>query len=675
MMSFGKLFLSVFLLFSGLQVTAQAPTLNGDASSLGAGCYLITPDTSWQAGSVWFPDTINLNRAYHFVMTFNFGGTDAGADGIVFALQNIAPSVLGNAGEGMGYQNISNSLGIEFDTFENGPQSDPFFDHISIHRNGNVSHNNANHLAGPVAAGTGQINIEDSLDHQVEVRWDPVTTRLEVWFDCDLRLSVQNDLLNTTFFNDTTLFWGFTASSGGFFNAQSVCVQQILNTAASPDTLRICQGDTVAITAPPSFNQSHGWSPFYNLSDPSLQTVEVWPDTSLDYTVAFRDACGNQVTRDFYVEVLPRASVDLGPDDSLCIGSNLILNAGLGYTYQWSGGASSQTFTVVGPGVYSVTVSNGICEDSSSIEIFPQASPLIELGPTQDLCPGDSLQLGLNTSNGSTLLWSTGATTDSIWVSSGGSYSVIADSAGCNSYDTVLVNLIPAPPVDLGPVDSLVCDEDSLNLSAGLMGDSYLWSTGDTNATLTVFTSGPYTLQVSQNGCLGSDSIFVRFDRSPEYDLGPDIEHCGRDPQYLLSVGNPDGQVLWSTGEISAETEVTDFGFYWVDVQNQCGLVSDTVEVRIRSSAEEVFIPNVFSPNGDGNNDLYEVQAENLEDFFFRIFDRWGNVMDESNQQAVNWNGQDGDRPAPEGVYYYNGRVRDCRGELVTKSGTLTLVR
>ena len=116
-----------------------------------------------------------------------FGCSDAGADGVVFALQtNLLAS--GVSGGGIGYQTISPSLAVEFDTYQNG--WDPTYDHIAVISNGDVDHTTANNLAGPVAALASSGNIEDRLYHDVRIQWTSATNTLNIWLDGSLRLRI-----------------------------------------------------------------------------------------------------------------------------------------------------------------------------------------------------------------------------------------------------------------------------------------------------------------------------------------------------------------------------------------------------------------------------------------------------------------------------------------------------
>jgi|GEM_PF-988174 len=152
---------------------------------------------------------------------------------------------------------------------------------------------------------------------------------------------------------------------------------------------------------------------------------------------------------------------------------------------------------------------------------------------------------------------------------------------GCPSQLAEALAIISAPPnVDLGP-DGVSCAGyliDGTTTNAA----TYLWSTGDTTATLTADTSGIYWLEVvNTDGCVGRDSISLTLFPSPSVDLGPDATECGG---LMLDAGNPGDSYLWSTGETTQTIDVTTTGTYGVTVTNSFGCsFTDSVNVTINA--------------------------------------------------------------------------------------------
>src|SRR5262249_32967006 len=107
------------------------------------------------------------------------------------------------------------------DTYQNSsPDSDPFFDHIAIQKNGDLDHLSANNLAGPVQIVNGNDNAEDGNWHTLKINWNTTTKTLDAYIDGILRVSRTEDFVTTTFSGDPLVYWGFTGSTGAFTNLQ-----------------------------------------------------------------------------------------------------------------------------------------------------------------------------------------------------------------------------------------------------------------------------------------------------------------------------------------------------------------------------------------------------------------------------------------------------------------------
>jgi hypothetical protein len=215
------------ILFTGiwmcLAFTARSGyVVNGSASSAGNDCFVLTQDQVGQAGMVWYDTFILLN--YNFDMTFQvyLGNNDGGADGIAFVMQPNSTAA-GASGGGIGYQGITPSIAVEYDTWQN---DDPWYDHIAVHKNGDVN-TTTGAVAGPVEASASANNIEDGQWHSTRITWDALTTTLTIYFDGVLRVTYINDIVANTFGGNPAVYWGFTGATGGASNLQQFCVTSL----------------------------------------------------------------------------------------------------------------------------------------------------------------------------------------------------------------------------------------------------------------------------------------------------------------------------------------------------------------------------------------------------------------------------------------------------------------
>ncbi|MCB9193921.1 MAG: gliding motility-associated C-terminal domain-containing protein [Flavobacteriales bacterium] len=287
---------------------------------------------------------------------------------------------------------------------------------------------------------------------------------------------------------------------------------------------------------------------------------------------------GNMVLRDtVQVDVTPLPVVDLGPDQTLCAGDPLVLDATQpGGSYLWQDGSTSGTYNVGAAGNYSVDVTVNGCTSSDAVQVSYTPLPVVDLGPDQTLCAGDPLVLDATQPSGS-YLWQDGSTSGTYNVGAAGNYSVDVTVNGCTSSDAVQVNYMPLPVVDLGP-DQTLCAGDPLVLDATQPGGSYLWQDGSTSGTYNVGAAGNYSVDVTVNGCTSSDAVQVSYTPLPVVDLGPDQTLCAGDP-LVLDATQPSGSYLWQDGSTSGTYNVGAAGNYSVEVTVNGCTSSDAVQV------------------------------------------------------------------------------------------------
>jgi gliding motility-associated-like protein len=362
-----------------------------------------------------------------------------------------------------------------------------------------------------------------------------------------------------------------------------------------PDT-NICKNKTLLLTVdlgpgPNDFGTvSYLWSTLQTTSSINISS-------SGTYWVRVTTSCGI-FSDTIEVTEIDKPIANLGPDRSFCSPFSYILNAfnpantALSPTYLWSTGATSSSININSGGTYWVDVINECGTVRDSITINELLLPIVNLGNDTSLCQFSDMILDAG-NPALPKIWSTGATTQTISINTPGIYWVdVSDVCGTIRDSIIIQNATGPPVVDLGP-DQMICSAFSLLLDAYNPPANYYWSTGDTTANITVSSGGVYSILLT-NGCgIDRDTITIIAPPSLNLDLGPDIDICN--PQTAtLTAGNPGGSVayLWSTGESNSSITVNAAGKYWVRVSNECGTASDTINLLIQQSSSIINLGN-----------------------------------------------------------------------------------
>jgi gliding motility-associated-like protein len=563
--------------------SAQSYFLNGDAQASAGDCYTLTPNVPWQNGTVWYAEQLNLNEPFTLEFEMNFGSNDAtGADGMVFVLQTVGTNAIGSAGGGMGFEGFNPSFGIEFDTYTNNTTGDPTADHVAFLKNGNNNHNSFNNLAGPVQASSTSANIENGQNHVVKITWNPQTQFVELFFDCVLRISDQNDLINNIFGGNANVYWGFTGATGGEFNLQTVCLQDYFYDEMNDST--ICAGQSITLAAPGNPQGDFVWTPADGLDDPFAQTPVATPDATTQYCFTYTDLCGNDFSNCHTVFVEAPPVIDAGEDAAFCAGENLQLTATCDQPealLQWSsaggsfaGGTATLTPVVNSAGTYVLEALSPVagCAATDEVEITEIPLPVFIPDSPQQFCPGGAVLLDAG-DGWDAVLWFDGSAQQTIEVNAEGTYEATVTLNGCSSSAEFDVTEVDLPAIDLGP-DEEICAGETVVFTAVEGG---IWSTGATEQEIVVTDAGTYFFVFENSGCTVSDTAEVLVTPPPQFDLGPDQFICSGDTIVLQIPFSG----TWSTGDNGESIAVSAGGVYQVIVTDGPCTVTDAVTVTM----------------------------------------------------------------------------------------------
>ncbi len=228
--------------------------------------------------------------------------------------------------------------------------------------------------------------------------------------------------------------------------------------------------------------------------------------------------------------------------------------------------------------------------------------------------------------------------------------------------------------VDLGP-DTVVCNSAGLLLDATTPGATYQWNDGSTGATLLAEQPGTYWVTVALGACTATDTIRIGGGGPPRPELPTSIPLCAG-ATYTLDASYPGSTVQWMDGDTNAVRTVSRPGIYTVVVSNACGSTTVAVEVRADQCPCVPFLPNAFTPNGDGINDRVGpvfICASGLVQW--AIHDRYGALVFEGNELTDRWDGTIAGHPVAEGVYVWMALVTGSGDEDALYMGHITLVR
>jgi gliding motility-associated-like protein len=227
-------------------------------------------------------------------------------------------------------------------------------------------------------------------------------------------------------------------------------------------------------------------------------------------------------------------------------------------------------------------------------------------------------------------------------------------AGNCVKIDSVNITYLPLPAFSLGG-DTIICPGDSILLSSANNAVSYLWSNGTTNQYNMVNESGIYWAEAYSAQCSYKDSIKIEYYHQPY--LGVDTVLCSNTLFKLdLSFADPGGTYLWNTGATTSFLNVYEPGVYSVILTyNETCQMFDTIVVNPLDDDPPLFIPNSFTPNGDGLNELFNPVGnnDNIIEFYFAVYNRWGELIFETRDRNKGWDGTMNNQNVQIGVYVY----------------------
>lgn len=397
-------------------------------------------------------------------------------------------------------------------------------------------------------------------------------------------------------------------------------------------------------------------------------------------------------------------------DTAICAGSSVSVNLGNDGSYHWAASAdiacdTCAVLTIVpaATSTYSVTATNQYCSISDTLQIVVDTIPVLT-SSTVTACVNS--QVNLFAGNAHRIAWAPAAylsdsasanptctAVDSV------QYQVTAyNSLGCSV--TTQVNVDVIYKLELNALaDVTACAADSFSLSAVLASKpdapvTYMWSPAgylDSAASASpvvnnLTQSATFQVIVGSHNCQGDTAtVRVNVNPLPQIQTIPSLTTSPHAEVKLWASSMSDLTYNWvAKDEVKcpgcrittinpAETQMV----YVTGIDNNGCKVSDSLQIRVMAcDPESIFMPNVFTPNGDGVNDQVAVTSKVVTSLdYFRVFDEWGRLVYETKNINDGWDGKVNGQPASIDVFVYVLKGKCQNGEDVTKQGDITIVK
>ncbi len=364
----------------------------------------------------------------------------------------------------------------------------------------------------------------------------------------------------------------------------------------------------------------------------------------------------NNVIEDFY----SCSEFSIGPDLGICEGDSITLSAPPNQlSYLWNTGDTTSTIVVNQSGTYWVTTSNTIGTFSDTLVVNNFIPQIITISGPNEICL-DGLTTLVASSGFSNYLWNNGNQTPEITVGAGNYLVTAIDSNGCLSSDTITINEVSSPSINVSG-DTNICLGETTLLSAETGFVSYLWSNGETLSETTVGPGVYQIIAIDNLGCEASSEISVIASSPDASFIASNNPIYGSGTTFnLINTSTEDSSPIvtwnWNFGDgVTSDLEnpshsYAQEGIYQIQltVTNALGCV-DTVIINFEVLGE-IVIPNIVTPNGDGFNDFFIIQnLDRTRSSDLVVYNRWGSVVYESENYQNNWSPND----VVDSVYFY----------------------
>lgn len=446
------------------------------------------------------------------------------------------------------------------------------------------------------------------------------------------------------------------------------------------------------------------------------ETITVYDNEELEIALitAADNGCLDTFVSSISTHIIPFELVD---SLSLCAGESVHLypSASVDYDYQWSPSTYLDNATSANPlaspnqsTTYNVFVTdpNSVCERQGQVHVAV-APPIVYELPSDTIICEENILLYANTDADIDIEWGVNNSFNPVlseeaeWSTAVGAspyfYIRLTDEYNCTTIDSVQVN---SHAIQLSlDVEQTICLGDTLDITALATGGniSYEWTPADlivgdntqANISVAATTDTTLLLQLSNEyGCDLDTSVQVNiFDFSPPLEIMPVIDTILQGESVQLEATDRPGYTYsWSPATTLSEADVynpiaspeetTSYQLFITDANGCTNTASATVVIFDSPCIRPyVFVPNVFSPNGDLLNDTWGIEAYAVESLHIEVYNRWGEKIFESNDVNNRWDGSFEGKALPPDVYGYYVELKCIGGESFVEKGNVSLMR
>lgn len=459
----------------------------------------------------------------------------------------------------------------------------------------------------------------------------------------------------------------FTTASGCDSTANVTLVVNALPPVNAGPDQSICSGESTSLTATGANT--------YNWSGGISNGVSFTPPVTTTYTVSGTDGNGCVNTDAATITVNPIPNVNAGPDQSVCEGTSVTLSGSNAATYTWTGNVTNGVSFVppVGTNTYTVTGTSAQgCTYSDVVVVVVNPTPNVFAGNDVSVCDGETVTL--TASGASVYTWDGNVNNGIAFVPSIGTttYTVTGTSAaGCVDTDQVSVTVNPNPVVSFVPDNTLGCVPMTVNFTnttAGATDCIWTFSNGTVlsgcgSVPVTFTQGGCYDATLtttSANGCTSTMTAndIVCAEDAPIAEFTPSANQLSTLNTEVLFTNNTIGasNYTWTFGDNSQSSNAIspthiypddEIGTYNVTLIAYSPLgCPDTATSVIQIYEELIFyVPNTFTPDNDDYNPTFRpifTSGFDPQDYVLYIYNRWGELIFESRNALVGWDGSYG---------------------------------